>query len=74
MIKNNLKLYRHKLMMNKKEFAEYVDMNYTMYARWENQIGQPSVENLIKIRDKLRENENFSNLLLDDLVELVEEI
>lgn len=65
-MENNLKHYRHKMEMNKSEFAAFLGVSLSQYSRWENQKIQPSVDTLIMIRDKLRAH--FPNLTLDNLV------
>lgn len=66
-MKNRLKHWRHKYEMERKEFAEFLEVNYFHYIKWENQKLQPSVESLQMLRNKLREK--FPQLTIDDLLE-----
>lgn len=43
-------------LMNKKEFATYLDMDDRQYSRYENSTVQPSLEVAIKIAHKLDKN------------------
>jgi putative transcriptional regulator len=53
MIKNRLKEYRHKHMMNQKQFAAFLGVNHRQYNQWELQRAQPDWENAFKICAKL---------------------
>jgi len=65
-MENNLKHYRHRLEMDRQEFARFLGLDLSQYSRYENQRSQPSIDTLISIRDKLRER--FPDLTLDDLI------
>ncbi len=65
-MENCLKSYRHRLEMNKTEFATFLEVPLSQYSRWENQRIQPNIDTLIIIRDKLRAR--FPNITLDDLL------
>lgn len=65
-MENNLKHYRHRLEMDRQEFARFLGLDLSQYSRYENQRSQPNIESLVKIRDKLRAR--FPGLTLDDLI------
>lgn len=55
-IKNRLKEIRMKeYMMNQKEFAEFLGIDYRQYNRYENGV-VPSLEVVLKICKKLNKN------------------
>jgi DNA-binding XRE family transcriptional regulator len=65
MIKNKLKEIRMKeFMLNKKEFAKYLEIAERQYNRYENAIQQPSLETALYIAKKI-------NKTVDDLWEIV---
>lgn len=59
MIKNNLKKIRmQEYMMNKREFANILDIAEQQYSRYENGQTIPSLEIALKISDSIRKNIN----------------
>jgi len=48
--------------MDRKEFAEYLGVNYQQYCRWERHTVEPGIETLWEIKKKL-------NCKLDDLID-----
>lgn len=59
MLNNYLKLIRMKdYLMNKKQFAEFLEIDDRQYNRYENSVVQPSLEIALKIAQKLNKNVN----------------
>jgi transcriptional regulator with XRE-family HTH domain len=51
------------------EFAEFLGVSQYQLSRWENQLGQPSTENIYRIWKRLKiifPNINLQDLLDDD--------
>lgn len=58
-VRNKLKEIRMKeYMMTQKEFAELLEMNYSMYNRIENNMKQATLETALKISQKLNKSVN----------------
>lgn len=67
MVKNRLLEIRLKLGYKKqKDFAEYLSLRQPQYNRYENNIAQPSIEQLFQIANKLEIN-------INDIVYWIEE-
>lgn len=65
-MKNKLKSFRHKHEMNQREFAAWLGVNYSLYNRWEKQVGQPGREWIMRLTKKLN---CTTEELFDDLPE-----
>jgi DNA-binding XRE family transcriptional regulator len=66
-LKNRLKYWRYESKMERKQFANFLEVNYNQYCKWENQFGQPSTQNLYCMWEKLKEL--FPDIHIEDLVE-----
>jgi len=65
LLRNNLKSWRHKMEVNQKEFAAFLEIDGKLYNRWERQKSQPSLQMALKISIKLR-------CTVNDLFEIIE--
>lgn len=56
-LQNRLKDWRHILKMEKGEFANFLDVNPSLYSQWENHGKEPLLESAWQIVQKIREHE-----------------
>ena len=69
-MENNFKALRHRVGMEKGEFAVYLGIAQSHYSKWENQKMQPDRDSMIAAWLKLKEL--LPGLNLQDLVKLPE--
>ncbi|HWP98698.1 MAG TPA: helix-turn-helix transcriptional regulator [Syntrophomonadaceae bacterium] len=68
MVKNRLKYWRHQLLIDTQtEFAKLLGVSHQRVSLWERQEEQPTLEMLIKIWFRIKENVPTINL--QDLIE-----
>lgn len=70
-IRNRLKYWRHQLMMNVSEYAEFLGVHQSQVSRWEKSNetnkSKPSAETLYRIFVSLRTR--FPDMHMEDLFE-----
>lgn len=70
---NRLKYWRHTLMMEKGEFAEFLGVSPSLYSQWENHVKEPLLETAWQLVRKIREHEivqrSGMRCCIDDLYE-----
>lgn len=64
---NRLKHFRHKLEMERIEFAELIEVDYNLYTRYEKHDKQPERDSLYHIY--LRLKTRIPDLHMEDLLE-----
>ena len=70
-LRNRLKYWRHQLMMNVSEYADFLEVHQSQISRWEkaNQTGKamPSAETLYRVFKKLQTH--FPDIHMEELFE-----
>lgn len=66
MLRNRLNIFRHKMLMNQKQFAEFLGVNQSLYNRWEKHDKEPNIESYWNIAKRL-------GCKIDDLIEEIPE-